>query len=352
MAIPGYIGAFRGRDWINTQDWSREDLDDILEAALDLKKKFKKGEQHRYLDGKTLFLIFYNRSLRTRNSFEAGMTQLGGHAHFLDPHDSIYTPALPGDEEAYKTERIADVGRVLARYGDGIAIRIYGKHAKWIYGRGNQIVREFAQWAEVPVINMECDMYHPCQAMADIMTVLERYPKPEGKKFVMSWAYTPSVEKPTAVPQSAVLIATMYGLDVTLAHPRGFELDPQVIGWCKENADRYGGSFEVSYDMGEALEGADVIYPKSWLSLDFISPKAKSPDFDGLKKLFDANKHWICDQAKIDLCNEDAIYMHCLPADRGFEVTDEVIDGPHSVVFDEAENRMHVQKAIMAMLMG
>lgn len=349
---PSYVGLYRGRDWITIMEWTREELDQILEAAFDLKKKFKQGIKHTYLDGKTLFLIFYNRSLRTRNSFEAGMTQLGGHAHFLDPKDAIYTPALPGDEIAYTTERIADVARVLSRYGDGIAIRIYGKHAKWTYGRGNLIVREFAKWADVPVINMECDMFHPCQAMADIMTIKEKLGNPEGKKFVMSWAYTPSVEKPTAVPQSAVLVATLYGMDVVLAHPKGFELDPKIIEWCKQNVDRYGGSFEIAYDMKEAFQDADVVYPKSWLSLEYIPPKRSQPDFEGLKQLFDANKHWICDSEKLEVAKKNAIYMHCLPADRGYEVTDEVIDGPHSVVFDQAENRLHVQKAIMAMIMG
>lgn len=317
---------------------------------MDLKRKFREAEPHEYLKAKTLFMLFYNRSLRTRNSFEAGMSQLGGHAHFLNPED-VYTPVLPGDDVAYTTERISDVARVLARYGHGIAIRIYGKHAKFMYGRGNRVVREFAKWADIPVINMECDMYHPCQAMADIMEIKERFNDLKGKKFVMSWAYTPSVEKPMAVPQSCVLVTTHFGMDVVLAHPKGFELDPQVIKWCAENADRYGGSFETTYDMKEAFEGAHVVYPKSWWSLDMVPPRTGAPDFDGLKKLFDSNKAWICDQAKMDLIAKDGVYMHCLPADRGYEVEDAVIDGPQSIVFDQAENRLHVQKAIMAMTM-
>lgn len=345
-----YVGLFKGRDWINTQEWTRDELNQILNVGLDLKRKFRSAEPHEFLKGKTLFMLFYNRSLRTRNSFEAGMHQLGGHAHFLSPED-VYTPVLPGDDVAYTTERISDVARVLARYGHAIAIRIYGKHAKYVYGRGNQVVREFARWAEIPVINMECDMYHPCQAMADIMAVKERFPDLKGKKFVMSWAYTPSVEKPMAVPQSAVLVATAFGLDVVLAHPKGFELDPQVTEWCKENADRYGGSFQVSNSMDEAFEGAHVVYPKSWWSLDLVPPKTATPDFEGLKRLFDSNKGWICDAQKMDRTDRKGIYMHCLPADRSYEVTDDVIDGPRSVVFDEAENRLHAQKAIMAMTM-
>ncbi len=350
FAVVSYVGLYKGRDWINTQDWTQDELKRILDVGLDLKRKFRAGEPHEYLKGKTLFMIFYNRSLRTRNSFEAGMHQLGGHAHFLSPED-VYTPVLPGDDVAYSTERISDVARVLARYGQAIAIRIYGKHAKFVYGRGNQVVREFAKWSDAPVINMECDMYHPCQAMADIMAVKERFNDMKGKKFVMSWAYTPSVEKPMAVPQSAALIATQFGLDVTLAHPKGFELDPQIIKWCKDNANRYGGSFDVSYDMKEAFNGAHILYPKSWWSLNMVPPKTKRPNFAGLKRLFGKNKSWITDQTKMDLTAKNSIYMHCLPADRGYEVTDDVIDGPQSVVFDEAENRLHAQKAIMAMTM-
>jgi ornithine carbamoyltransferase len=345
-------GEFKGRDFINTQDWKREDLEKILECAADIKKKYKAGQTADYLKDKTLFMIFFNRSLRTRNSFEAGMTQLGGHAHFLSPQD-IYTPALPGDEEAYSTERVADVARVLNEMGNAIAIRIYGKYAKYIYGRGNMVNMEFAKWAGIPLINMEDDVYHPCQGMADIMTIKEKIPKPQGKKFVMSWAYSPSTEKPMAVPQSASLITSMFGMDVVQAQPKGFDLDPKIIKACKENADRYGGSFEVSYDMKEAFEGADVVYPKCWWSLDLVPPKlnAKEPDWNGLKTLFDKNKSWICDQKLMDRAKKNAFYMHCLPADRGFEVTDEVMDGPNSVVFQQAGNRLHAQKGIMAMTM-
>ncbi|MFQ5911486.1 MAG: ornithine carbamoyltransferase, partial [Thermoplasmata archaeon] len=253
--------GFKGRDFITTQEWSRDQLDTLLDLALVLKRKRVQGEPHELLKGKTLFMLFYNMSLRTRNSFEAGMTQLGGHAHDLSP-TSIYRPALAGEEIPYATERISDVARVLSRYGDATSIRIYGEQVGWIYRKGNQIVREFAKWADIPVINMECDMYHPCQVMADILTVKEKLGKLQRKKFVISWAYSGGI-KPLAVPQSCVLGFTRFGMDVVLAHPKGLELDPAIIDAAKKNAEENGSSFEISYNMDEAFEGAHVVYPKA-----------------------------------------------------------------------------------------
>jgi ornithine carbamoyltransferase len=169
---------------------------------------------------------------------------------------------------------------------------------------------------------------------------------------VMSWAYAPSPWKPLSVPHSVASVGTNFGMDVVLTHPKGFELDPKVIQDCKRLADENGGSFEVSYDMKEGFEGADVVYPKSWTSIEYLPPKRTTPDLDGVRQLIDKHKDWICDQKMMDLCNKRALYMHCLPADRGFEVTDEVMDGPNSVIFDQAENRLHAQKAVMALTMG
>jgi len=343
--------TFRGRDFLTLLDYTREEVETILDVALELKRRFALGEPHDHLlRGKTLFMIFYNMSLRTRNSFEAGMTQLGGHAHFLEP-GKIYTPALPGREVAYTTERVSDVARVLSRMGHAISIRCYGDPVEWVYGAAHEMMREFARWADIPVINMECDKYHPCQALADILTIKEKFGGFKGVKFVMSWAYSPSIHKPRAVPQSAIIAATMMGMEVTLAHPKGFELDPEVIKACQEYAARYGGSFEVVNDMEAAFKGAHVVYPKSWTAVPMFKPPVGEDDPEKTRALFEANKDWICDARKMKLAHKDAIYMHCLPCDRGFEVTDEVIDGPQSVVFDEAENRLHAQKAVMALTM-
>ena len=218
--------TFRGRDFLAETDYSREEIEQILALAEELKMDRAKGKLHDdLLRAKTLFMIFYNQSLRTRNSFEAGMTQLGGHAHYLDP-SKIYTPAMEGHEVAYSTERVSDVARVLDRMGDAIAIRCYGDPVEWEYGGAHEMLQEFARCADIPVLNMEDDIYHPFQGLADVLTVKEKFGGFKGVKFTMSWAYSPSVHKPRAVPQSAILYASMLGMEVTLAHPKGMELDP------------------------------------------------------------------------------------------------------------------------------
>jgi N-acetylornithine carbamoyltransferase len=340
----------KGRDFISLVEFNREELDTILDTAFQLKLERARGVQHHLLVDKTVFLIFYNRSLRTRNSFECGIMQLGGHANYLDSN-MVYTPAAADAERAYETERLTDVAKTLSRFGEAIAIRIYGDPTGWLYGRGNEYVRAFAEAADVPVINMEDDKYHPCQGLADLMTIKEKFGSLEGRKVVMSWAYSPSRHKPVSVPQSMMAACSFYGADLVFARPRGFELDPEQIASYRANVERYGGSFEETDDMRAAFAGADVVYPKSWCSLEYVAPFVPAVDWDAQDKLFDANKDWICDDEIMKLTKPHSLYMHCLPCDRGYEVTDSVIDGPHSVVYDQAENRLHGQKAVMALTM-
>ena len=348
---------FRGRDWLRLLDYSREEIETLLDVAFDLKRRFAMGEPHDHLlRAKTLFMIFYNQSLRTRNSFEAGMTQLGGHAHYLDP-SKIYTPALPGREVAYSTERVSDVARTLSRMGHAIAIRCYGDPVDWTYGGAHEMMQNFAYWADIPIINMECDKYHPCQGLADIMTVKEKFGTFKGVKFTMSWAYSPSIHKPRAVPQSAIVAAAKVGMEVTLAHPKGMELDPEVLAACEKEAQETGGSFRVTNDFEDALTGAHVVYPKAWAATPIFQPPVGEADAKKTQQIFDSNKSWICDREHMELADKHAIYMHCLPCDRGYEVTDEVIDketgeGWLSAAFDEAENRLHAQKAVLSLIMG
>jgi len=275
---------------------------------------------------------------------------LGGHAHYLDP-DKIYTPALPGKEVAYSTERVSDVARVLARMGDAISIRCYGDPVDWVYGGAHEMIKNFAYWANIPVINMECDKYHPCQALADILTTKEKFGGFKGVKFTMSWAYSPSIHKPRAVPQSAIIAATKVGMDVTLAHPQGMELDPEVLAACEKQAEAAGGSFKISNNFEEAISGAHVVYPKAWCATPIFQPPVGENNPKKTQEIFDRNKSWICDRDHMELADQHAIYMHCLPCDRGYEVTNPVADGPQSVIFHQAENRLHGQKAIMNLIM-
>lgn len=348
--LVSFVGKWKGEDFLDTNDFSQEQIKEVLDSADALRKLFRSHKEHHYLPGKTLFMMFYNRSLRTRNSFEAGIYQLGGHAHFLSPQD-VYTPALPEDMVAYQTEAISDVARVLSRYGDAIAIRIYGDAAKWNIGRGHKVVQEFAKHATIPVLDMEDDMYHPFQALADAQAMRNAIPKLKGKKLVVSYAYSGGL-KPLAVPQSEVLIGTQLGMDVVLAHPQGFELEDVILKAAKTNANRYGGEFQVVNDMKEAFNGADVVYPKAWSPKNYFPPHSASLEKAGATTYQDKFKDWICTQEMMDLTNKGK-YMHCGPADRGQEVTDEVIDSKrYSLYFEQAENRLHAQKAVMAMVMG
>jgi N-acetylornithine carbamoyltransferase len=331
-------------------DFTKEEIDTIIDTALQLKADRAVGRQHHLLTDKTIFLLFYNRSLRTRNSFECGITQLGGHANYLDS-DKVYTPAIAGAEKAFVTERVSDVARVLSRFGEAIAIRIFGDPVGWKHGAGNDYIREFAKWADIPVINMEDDRFHPTQVTADLITMKEKWGSLEGRKIVVSWAYSPSKKKPVSVPHDLMAACTLYGAHVVFARPKGFELEPGVIQRAKENVVRYGGSFEETEDMREAFYQADMVYPKSWPSLHYLEPEISKTDFEGMEPLYEANKDWYVDDKMMELTKTDCLYMHCLPCDRGYEVADSVIDGPHSVVYDEAENRMHGEKAVMALTM-
>jgi len=219
-------------------------------------------------------------------------------------------------------------------------------------------MKEFAKYAEIPIINMESDKYHPTQALADMITIKEKCGTFKGIKLTMSWAYSGSIAKPRAVPQSTILIATKMGMDVTLAHPEGFELDSEVIEHCKKFANENNSSFRIIDNFDEGFEGAHVVYPKSWGPVSCFSyvdengEIIKKHDHEKAEKLNQCNKSWITTKKQMEMIHKDGIYMHCLPADRGQEVTDEVIDGKNSVIIDEAENRLHAHKSIMAMIMG
>ncbi|MCK4221347.1 MAG: ornithine carbamoyltransferase [Dehalococcoidia bacterium] len=351
--------SFLGRDWIDAElDYTKEEWETLIDVALDLKRKHAMGEdQTHILRGKTLYTMFFNQSLRTRSTFATGIQQLGGFHVDLEP-GKTYTPAREGYDIPYKTERIADIARILSRVGDAIAIRMYGPPAYWIYGFANATLKEFAEHAQIPIINMEDDKYHPTQTLADLITIKEKFGTLKGLKLTMSWAYSGSVEKPRAVPQSVVLAATKMGMDVTLAHPKGFELEPAVIDACKEFSADMGGSFKIVNDFEVGFKGADVVYPKAWGSVpcfDFTDESGKTVKQrapEEAERLNNASKDWMTTTKQMKLTNKNAIYMHCLPADRGQEVTDEVIDGPQSVIVDEAENRLHAHKAIMALIMG
>ncbi|BBE30005.1 ornithine carbamoyltransferase [Tepiditoga spiralis] len=322
---------FRGRHFITTQDFTNEELNIMLDLAKDLKIKFSYGEQTPYLLYKTLFLMFFDQSTRTRNSMQAGIAQLGGDGIFLSP-DKM---------QVSHGEVAKDTGVILSRFGDGIGIR----HCT--YGEGNKYLNAIAKNSKAPLMNLQDDIYHPFQVMADLMTMRERFGNNlKGLKVGISWGYAESHLKPLSVPQSQILLFTRFGMDVTLAYPKGFDLMPDIVKTAKQNAENHGGKLNITNNMDDAFVDAHVVFPKNWGGF-FISDKEEEIRAEQAK-----HKDWKCTEEKMKLLDKSGVFMHALPADRGNEVEDSVIDGPRSIVYDEAENRLHTAKAIMTLLMG
>jgi N-acetylornithine carbamoyltransferase len=320
------------KDFISTQDWAVDDLGAVLDLGLRLKQERADGvAQDHILRAKTLYMLFFEESTRTRNSFETGMTQLGGHAIHLTPKDT----------QIDHGENAQDTGRVLSSYGDGIAVR------NSTIGVGQKYLYEMARHADAPIISMQDDVDHPCQAMADLMTLQELFGRTlAGRKFVVSWTYAPKYVRPLSVPQSLVMLMPRFGMDVTLAYPEGYHLMPDVMDTARANAEDAGVKFAEVHDMDEAFTGADFVYPKSW------GPIMVTEDQAEVEAMAAANEHWRATPGRMALAKPDARYMHCMPIDRGHEADNEVIDGPQSVIYTQAENRLHVQKALMALTMG
>lgn len=342
--------GLKGRDFITLRDFSKAEIETMLEVALQLKADNTMRRRHDdILPRRTLFMMFFNPSLRTRNSFEAGIFQLGGHGHFLEP-SATRLPALEGEEVAYKTERISDVARVLSSMGDALSIRILGDVVGWEYDKSLRIINEFAKWSKAPVINMEDNIYHPCQGMADVMTLWEMFGKDlRGRKLAVSWTYSPSTKKPIAPHHDFMYAASLFGPDIVFSHPPEMRIDPDIEAAIKANLEASGGSYQVVDNMEDACEQADIVYAKNYVALDLLPPVQDKPQQDEMAKLFSKYQDWIADERRMNLAKPTAGYMHCLPCERGFEVTNEVLDGKWGqAAFNEAENRLHAQKGVMA----
>jgi len=305
--------SLRGRNFIDLADFERFELRQVLDTAHDLKRKQKRGEPHELLKGKSLAMIFMKSSTRTRVSFEVGMTQLGGHALYLEP----------GGTQLGRGETIGDTALVLSRYCDVIMARVYGHNE----------VMELAKHATVPVINGLSDLLHPCQIMADMQTIEEHKGNLEGLKITY-------VGDSNNVSNSIMQGCTIMGMDVTIGSPKGYTPSDEMMKRATALSTRYGTTLEVVSNPSEAVKGADVIYTDTFFSMGQEREKEKE---DALMP-FQVNK------ALVSKANSEAIVMHCLPAHRDEELTSEVMDGPHSVVFDQAENRLHAQKAILALI--
>ncbi len=303
----------KGRNFVDLMDFERSELRHFLDTGHDLKQKQKRGEPHELLKGKSMAMIFMKSSTRTRVSFEVGMTQLGGHALFLQPSGT----------QLGRGETIADTAQVLGRYCDVIMARVFG----------HEEVTELAKFAGVPVVNGLSDLLHPCQIMADMMTIEEHKGKLEGLKI----AY---VGDSNNVSNSIMQGCTIMGMDVTIGSPKGYTPSDDILKKTSALSNTHGTTLTVENDPSEAVKGVDVIYTDTFFSMGQ----------ERLKEKEDALMQFQVNDTLVGKAKSDVIVMHCLPAHRDEELTSKVMDGPHSVVFDQAENRLHAQKGILALI--
>ncbi|PYS91215.1 MAG: N-acetylornithine carbamoyltransferase [Acidobacteria bacterium] len=328
-------------NFLKTSDLDLGPLDALVSKAIDLKSGSASG---RPLEGKSVALVFFNPSLRTRASMQVGIYQLGGNAVILEPGSTSWT--LEHREgvvmDGNKTEHLKEFVRVLERYVSAIGVRTFAELKDWELERTDPILKAFANYASVPVMNLESAMHHPCQAMADMMTIREKLGT-EKKKILLTWAWHPK-PLPMAVPNSFALAAVQFGHDLRIAHPKGYDLDEELIGDIERIAADQGNNVEYTSDIAEAFDGVEVVYAKSWGSKNFYGDVEAD-----ITERAQYREEWIVNEEKMSQTN-DAVFMHCLPVRRNVIVTDAVIDSSRSVVVDEAENRLHIQKAIMTEL--
>ncbi len=330
-------------NFLKTSDFSRAGLEKIIESAL----KFKSDEiSDKPLSGKSIALVFFNPSLRTRASMQVGIYELGGNAVILEPGGTSWTleyrenVVMDGD----KTEHLAEFVRVLESYVSAIGVRTFANLQDWNLERTEPILSAFEKYATKPVINLESAMHHPCQSMADLMTIREKFGN-QKKKVLLTRAFHPK-PLPMAVPNSFALASAQFGHDLRIAHPKGYELDGELLAEIENQAKENGGSLEIVNRVEQGFEDVDVVYAKSWGSFHHYGNLNQD-----IREREVYRKNWIVDDAKMQRTN-NAIFMHCLPVRRNVIVTDSVIDSANSVVVMQAENRLHVQKAIMNKLFG
>jgi N-acetylornithine carbamoyltransferase len=339
-----------GKDLICTQDWTKEELMAALELAARMKRDRFSPRWTKILKHKTFLMFFFNPSVRTRLSFEAAATELGGHAQFMTPSAGRFKT------QKQAGEIIEDAAQVMARYVAGIGIRILEDKVPF-YGAGDEMLLEYARWADVPIINMADDRFHPCQGLADVMGWAEwhgrgpgrpNYGNLKGKNFLLTWA-SGALARSWCSVQEALLIASRFGMNVTVARPDGYDLDPEVYEWTGQNCATHGTTFQTINDPEAGYDGAHIVYSRNW-----VSPEAyQDGEFLKQAEVEKATKiiGWRTTAERMAR-TEKAIFTHPMPVDRGSEVTDEVASGPRSAIYDIAENRLHVQKAIMALTMA
>ena len=333
-----------GRDWLAMEDWSPEAVDGLLALAA----RVKRGEITGGLERKVLAMIFLDPSLRTRSSMETAMFLHGGHALALEPGKGSWAieTALATVMDGATVEHLIEAARVLSRYADALAVRAFPKGSDWTVERRDEVIRNFAHYATVPVINLESARRHPCQGLADALTIREKIADPAGKRFVLHWAWHPK-PLPTAVPASAAIAAAQLGMQVVIARPEGYDLDPDDYAAIERLATARGGSFTTTDDLDGAIAGAHVVYPKSWGALGHFG------NAEAERALRDGKRDWrLTADRMASTAGGNGIAMHCLPVRRNVEIDAVVLDGAQSAVIDQAENRLHAQRALLLEMIG
>jgi N-acetylornithine carbamoyltransferase len=328
-------------NFIKTSALSRNEIESLFDLAL----QYKTNQiSDRPLSGKSVALVFFNPSLRTRASMQVGIYELGGNAVILEPGGTSWTLEHRDGivMDGSKTEHLKEFVQVLERYVSAIGVRTFASLEDWNLDRTEPILSAFERYATKPIINLESAMHHPCQSLADMLTIREKFgDKP--KKVLLTWAWHPK-PLPMAVPNSFALAAVQMGHELTIAHPKGYELDEDLMNEIQRQAAAAGGSLQITNEVNSAFEDVEVVYAKSWGSKNFYGNAEGDIAFRA-----NLRNDWIVDDAKMQRTN-NAIFMHCLPVRRNVIVTDSVIDSANSVIVDEAENRLHIQKAIMTNL--
>lgn len=338
------------KHFLTTKDYSQEELMRVIRRALVMKKFGVK----KILKEKILSMFFFNPSLRTRLSFIVAMDKLGGLAVDLSSGSGVYPFEFEENAVMDKatSEHIKEAAAVVSKMSDAIAVRASDlittssesvKVLSWDELKKDTVIQSFAKYAHVPVVNMESNVYHPCQGLGDAMTIIEKLGHPQGKKYVLTWAYHPKA-LPMAVANSQLMSACDLGMEVTLAYPKGWDLDEEIINFAKARAKQAGGCLKLSNSQKDAFKDAHIVCAKSWGAIKHYGI------WDKEEKIKEGLKHWIVNKQKMDLTS-NAYFMHCLPVRRNVEVADEVLDSPSSIVIDQAENRLWIQMAILEYLL-